>query len=224
MYNIFFEIIFMIYNWQPLSIVYNNNALKNKIVLDYRKNNLTDSEKKLRQIIKVSENEPELSSNLALVLYKQNKYIEAKKIYTSLQNSNNNTVAADAIFHIGLISIINKDTLSAINKFENTLKKDSKHDFARYNLELLKHQFKNNKQKSTKSSENNIDFENRKKAPKTEIDPLSEKEALLARLNKINMTESQARNIFDALGKNETKYIYQIKKKSDNTNANFQTW
>jgi tetratricopeptide (TPR) repeat protein len=225
MQNIFFELFLIFYNWQPLSEVNNNNNLKNEIIVSYYQKNLENTEKYLHKLLENTEDEPELNGNLGLVLYQQKKYMESKKIYNTLQNSSNVQVAVEAQFHLGLIDCKMGDTTMAIKHFENALKNDFRHESARYNLELLKKKLNVTRKISRPNdAKNKVDIAKNLQATKNILDPLSEKEELLARLTKINLTESQAKNIFDALGKGENKYIQQVKRKRESTNGAYNTW
>jgi Tfp pilus assembly protein PilF len=225
MQNIFFELFLIFLNWQSLSAVNNNNNLKKEVIVSYYQQNLENTEKYLHKLLENTEDEPELNGNLGLVLYRQKKYMESKKIYNTLQNSSNVQVAVEAQFHLGLIDCKMGDTTLAIKHFENALKNDFKHEHARYNLELLKKRLNVAKKISQPTdNKNKVDIAKNLQATKNILDPLSEKEELLARLTKINLTESQAKNIFDALGKGENKYIQQIKKKKQALNGAYNTW
>lgn len=225
MQNIFFELFLIFLNWQTLSAVNNNNNLKKEVIVSYYQQNLENTEKYLHKLLENTEDEPELNGNLGLVLYQQKKYMESKKIYNTLQNSNNVQVAVEAQFHLGLIDCKMGDTTTAIKHFENALKNDYKHEPARYNLELLKKRLNVAKKISQPSdAKNKIDIAKNLQATKNNLDPLSEKEEILARLTKINLTESQAKSIFDALGKDENKYIQQVKKKKQAAEGAYNTW
>ncbi len=198
-----------------------NNKLKNETVIAYNKRQLDVTEKYLRILLNNTQEEQEINGNLALVLFKQKKYVEAKKVYKSLQNSNNIQVAVESELHLGLLSCIEKDTLMAITHFENALKKDSKNELSRFNLELLKKSYAGIKKGKTNSQDKVI--VEKTKQNKTDLDPLSEREELLARLKKINISESQAKILFEAISKNEAKYIQQKKRKITNNEIE-QNW
>ena len=221
MYSIFFEFLLFFYQWKPISNVTNSNHFKKEITRQFYKKNYSIAEKNIRSVLKIDDSEPELMANLALVLFEQKNLPESKKIYLQLQNSSNVQVTVESLSHLGIISCIDGDTAAAINYFENALKKDYKHQSARYNLELLKKVFT----KKAKQQENNALANSTNSTTQKKIsDPKSDEEALLARLNKINMTESQAKILFDALGKNEIKYIYQKKRLLKNSDENYNTW
>jgi Ca-activated chloride channel homolog len=226
MYSIYFEIFFLVFNWKPISSVSKNNILKKEVIQSYQKKDFETAEKKLKLLVGVFENEPELAYNLGIALYKQKKYQEARKLYLKLQNSNNIQVAVDALFQLGQISIINKDSSAAIQFYESALKKDFKNSIIRYNLALLKSKYLNKRKLgSAKNNLSKVSAINNSSKLNQEIDPLSEKQAVLARLSKINLSESHAKNIFDALGKTEAKYIQQKKRSSNHNNKqNYQTW
>ncbi len=223
MYSLFFEILLSLYNYKPVSNNAITNKLKNEAILAFYQKKYSLSEQSFKKVAKIELNEPEVLLNLAATLYEQNKYTEAQKIYKSLENSTDVKVSVQASFRLGLINFYNKDTLLAITNFENSLKKDFNNKASRYNLELLKKQFKGKNQSGYLSKHQSKTIEAKSDASKI-LDPKSNKSELLARLTKINMTESQARNIFDAIGKNELKYLHQKKHKSEDKQDNYQSW
>lgn len=223
MNKLFFELFLLFFNWQNLSEVAKNNNLKNEINKLFYEKKFQTAENNLKKLAKKVENEPEIAGNLGLILFQQKKYKEAKDVYNKLTNSTNIQVALEAEFHLGLINSFAKDTAAAIANFERALRKDFKHEMSRYNLALLKKLYHPKVNRTNpKQNQNKIDIEN--KINKGILDPLSEREELLGRLNKINLTESQIKNIFETLNSNEIKYIQQKKAKFQNSNGKFQSW
>lgn len=223
MNNLFFELFLLFFNLQNLSEVAKNNYTKKEVTKLFYEKKYSLMEINLQKLNEVVENEPEIAGNLGLAYFQQKKYKEAKNIYIKLTNSNNIQVALEAEFHLGLINTFEGDSLNAITNFERALRKDYKYNLARYNLTLLKKLYRPKMDKTnSKQNQNKIEIEN-SKVNQGVLDQLSEREQILARLNKINLTESQIKNIFETLNNTETKYIQQRKVKTSSS-GNFQTW
>jgi Tfp pilus assembly protein PilF len=222
-YHLIFEILFYLTNWQPATSASIINQLKYEVILAHKKNKVELTELTLRKLVAAKINEPEISANLAITLYQQKKYKEAKLIFEDLRNSKNIIVASEANIHLGFLNCIKGDTVNAIINFENALVKNNKNERAKYNLELIKKQFKESAQeKKSKEKSNSVEIQ-KNSTQNFQPDELSEKEQTLARLNKLNLTESQAKSIFDAINAAELKYL-QKKKQVTGKEGNYQNW
>jgi tetratricopeptide (TPR) repeat protein len=219
----FFQILMFLLNWRPFSNTTDNNLLKNQIMVAFNQKKISKSEILLKQLIKNIKEEPEIPGNIGIVLYNQKKYTEAKIVFEKLQNSTNIQVASEADLHLGFIKCIESDSANAIVYFENALKIDNNNKLARYNLELIKKKFEYKREEKNNETPKQKEIE-KNKIQNIIIDPLSEKEQSLARLGKINLTESQAKNIFDAINTEETKYLKQRKNKAEKSNGNYKNW
>jgi tetratricopeptide (TPR) repeat protein len=223
---IFFEILMSVLNWKPINSITIINNLKVESSYFFKQKKYSNAEQSLQNILKNSSNEPEVSINLAKVLFIENKLTESKKLLEKIKNSTDIQVSVQANLYLGLIYCKQNDSLKAITQFENALIKDPKSTESRYNLELLKKAFKNKPDTSAKQNEN----ANQKKIAKfvtsneSELTKNSNKTEFLKRLTKINLTESQVQNIFEAIGKNELKYIQQRKEKRNTSKGNYQNW
>ncbi len=224
MYQIFFEIFLLLFNWQGIKSINNTAEIKNKIKIDIKNKSWANAELKLNKIIINAADEPEIFANLGFVLFKQNKIVEAEKIYTKIIDSKNVQVALEAEFQLGFIHCIKGDTALAIKNFENALRKDFKHELARNNLEVLNEKFKTKASPISNKTMQNTANQTITSNIKQELDPVSDKEAELERLKKINLTEAQIKSIFDALASTEKKYIQQRKIKVKENSESFQTW
>jgi tetratricopeptide (TPR) repeat protein len=226
MYTIYFEILLAIFNWKPINAVNTTNNLKEMSNQYFRKKNLSKTENALKLILKTNSDEPEVLLNLANVLYLQNKIAEAKSVYHKIENSTEIVVAVQTYIHLGLIYCQKGDTLTAITQFENALKKDPKNDIASFNLEALKKALNPKNDLANRKKENEIQKNISKltENKQTEIDPNSTKTEYLTRLSKINLTENQVKNIFEAISKNDLKYIQQRKVKKNSSNGDYQNW
>jgi tetratricopeptide (TPR) repeat protein len=223
--TIFFEILLLIFTWKPSISVSDLNKLKVNSNYFYNHKNFKMVELSLRKVLLKNDSEPEVLANLANVLFLQNKKKEAIKIYSTIQTSTDLKVAVQANLHLGIYYSNIADTLKAINQFENALRRDSKNDIARYNVELLKKRYskkmKPANQQNNIKNQKNIDFA---AAKSNLLDPKANKTEVLARLTKINLTENQVKNIFEGIGKNQVKYIQQNKQKSSTKAGEFMYW
>lgn len=160
--------------------------------------------------------EPESRLYLGHSYFQLDSLSKAKYHYKLLEHVENVFIASSANTQLAIISLANKDTLLGLEYLRTALKQYPENNTARYNYELLKEIFSGK-----------IPPTNKEKTPPQEtpgppqqtpevqqaIEIAEQREELLQRLRRLNMSEDQARSILDAMKTNEAQYIFQLRKR-----------
>lgn len=159
---------------------------------------------------------------LAHSYFQLDSLAQAQYQYKLLMNIDNKSIASRANAQLALLAVRSQDTTLALNYLKTALRQEPLNRKARYNYELLKKTFSGRQPPPPPEQKASP-------PPKQEPIPLSpqqaspelaeQREELLQRLRRLNMSEDQARSILDAMKSNETQYIYQLRRRQYHNQA-----
>lgn len=172
--------------------------------------------------------EPEARLNLAHAYFQLKQLNNARQYYIRLSKVRNNILSSRAYNQLGMLETIDKDTLSALRYFKESLRQNPDNQKAQYNYELLKKTF-SGKEVATKPKpvpQKPEQTPTPSPAPKTaqEVKKTEEKRNLLNQLQNMKMSEAQAMMILDALKTSEIQYLQQQKHRSSSDDTNKGKW
>lgn len=155
--------------------------------------------------------------NLAHTTYKSGNYKEAEKHYQLLAKSPSKKVSTIAQIQLGMTSLQQKDTATALVYLKDALKTNPSSEIARYNYEVLKRQFsgkvKDPKVTKQTTQQQNIEKQSSQVNNFAEIqEPNQPKKDLLDKLDRLHLSEEETQAILDAMKINELQYIYQLRR------------
>ncbi|MFN8348658.1 MAG: tetratricopeptide repeat protein [Spirosomataceae bacterium] len=167
--------------------------------------------------------EAEARLNLAHTYFQLKQLQNARRYYTRLAKVHNNPMLSSrACNQLGIIETLDKDTVSALRYFKESLRHNPDNQKARYNYELLKKSFSGKEEtaKSKPTPQKSEQSPSPVPPPKTsrEVQKTEEKKQLLTQLQNMNMSEAQAMMILDALKASEIQYLQQQKHRSTSSN------
>lgn len=167
--------------------------------------------------------EPEARLNLAHSYFQLKQLKSARRYYSKLARLKDPFLASKALNQLGIIAVLEKDTLAGLNYLKESLKENPDNQKSRFNYEFLKKKY-SGIVPEPKSSPNTTRNETTKetKPTKTESPQVAQeaikteqKKDILNRLQNIKMTEVQAMMILDALKASEIQYLQQQKHRSN---------
>ena len=166
--------------------------------------------------------EPEARLNLAHAYFQLKQLNNARQYYIRLSKVRNNVLSSRAYNQLGMIETMDKDTLSALRYFKESLRQNPDNQKAQYNYELLKKTFSGKEEvaKTKPAPQKTEPTPTPSPAPKTaqEVQKTEEKKKLLNQLQNMKMSEAQAMMILDALKASEIQYLQQQKHRSSSSN------
>ncbi len=141
----------------------------------------------------------------------------AKRHYTVLEQVEEKTIASRANTQLATIAIANKDTLAGLAYLKVALQQFPENGKARYNYEVLKKSFSGKIPPPPADKTPNQPPPAAPPPPTPEaqqaVELAEQREELLQRLRRLNMSEVQARSILDAMKTNEAQYIFQLRRR-----------
>ncbi len=151
--------------FSSISFAQSNISLINKGVDKYNEKKYSDAEVDFRKVVENSPKNFDANFNLGDSYYKQQKYEEAIKSYTSaLENTESDANRAKVYYNIGNSLLKDNKIEQSIEAYKNALKYNPDDDDAKYNLsyalELLKN--KNQKKDQQKKNDQNKNDQNKK--------------------------------------------------------------
>ncbi len=161
--------------------------------------------------------EPEARLNLAHAYFQLNQLQKARHYYHRLSKVPNSLLSSRAYNQLGIIETLDKDTLTALSYFKESLRKNPDNQKAQYNYELLKKAFSGKESlPKLKPTPQKTEQPPPSALPKTaqEVQKTEEKKNLLNQLQNMKMSEAQAMMILDALKASEIQYLQQQKHRS----------
>lgn len=213
----FFLLYFLLWLWDNHSL--NSITKSNKAKLDaesaFQSKNYPEAVGLYREITYGSFfSEPSARLNLAQAYLYAGNSKEAARHYELLQNVEDKNVASLANMQLGHIAIANFDTASAVQRLKLALKLNDKNDAARYNYELLMLSYKGDtkEEETPKTPPPPVQKNNQPESGQTPEES-EERAEFLKRLQKMNMSEEQARSILETMKTNEMHYIYQLRRR-----------
>lgn len=160
--------------------------------------------------------------NMANSFFLAGKVDEAFENYRILTRVDDPALASKAKAQLGMIALARKDTVKALNQMRAAILLDRNNRRTIANFEVLRFNF------SGKIDETGTEVA-RNEQPDTTRSPVEsrpepdqmndavvelsdQREKLLQNLDKINMSEEQAKSVLDAMKVNERQYIYQLRR------------
>lgn len=131
-------------------------------------------------------------------------------------------LAAKAISRLGMIALEKQDTVTALASLRKAVLIDRSNRFAIADYEVLRYRFSGEIEVEKPVVDENSDLTDSlpqpgdvagvPESPNSGVVELSDqREQLLQNLDKINMSEEQAKSVLDAMKVNERQYIYQLR-------------
>lgn len=161
--------------------------------------------------------EPTSRLYLAHAYYRLDSLEQARYQYTLLQQVADESLASVANTQLSLLACQSGDTATALDYLKIALRRDPLNKTARYDYQVLKTVF------SGKVPDKPAIPPPTEQAPppptpsttteQQAVELAEQREELLDRLRRLNMSEEQARSILDAMKSNEAQYIYQLRRR-----------
>lgn len=155
---------------------------------------------------------PEVTINYAHTLFELKDTIAARRKYAQLVNLKEPNLASTTYSQLGIIFCNAKDTARALNLFKQALILKPENDIARFNYELLKRQYRPQKNKSQLPKPPKINPNNPPpptEQQKAELDRNNSQKELLKTLKNYGLTLEKAKTILDGMKNSEIQYIQQ---------------
>ncbi|RRB06453.1 tetratricopeptide repeat protein [Larkinella rosea] len=171
--------------------------------------------------------EPSARLNLAHSYFQLRQYAQAQKHYRLVARVNQPDLAATAEVQLGVISVIQGDSSSALAFFRKAMNTVPALEPAQFNYELIKKTYSgkplpNSSQRpkpkpQQRTEEMEVAMETGQDSG-TEVEQGDNKDELLRRLRSLNLSEEQALSILNAMQDNEVQYIHQRKQTTGSKN------
>lgn len=172
--------------------------------------------------------EASLFSDPATRLNMANAYLlagetdEAYKHFQLVSRVTDPQLAARAIARMGLIALEKKDTLTALNKLRKAILIDQNNLYAVADYEILRFRYSGKIDEEVQVPDQESPHVDTLPEPgqlkgdlvaqnNAVVELSDEREQLLQNLDRINMSEEQAKSVLDAMKVNERQYIYQLR-------------
>ncbi len=217
----FFEILFFIINWLNGYSLAASNNLKQAAMNSFAKKNYSLSEKYLKLLSKVGKAEPASDLLLGQSLLLQKKYDEAQGVFEEKAKNATGNIAQEFENSLATIALLQRDTVLAILHLERSLALDYRNEKTRKNILYLKKTYRPELASQENSAET---MPKQTKASIGALEENSEKTKFLERLDQLNMTEQQAKQIFEAIGREEKKHLMSLSKKNVKTPTDYSYW
>jgi tetratricopeptide (TPR) repeat protein len=157
--------------FSSISFAQSNRSLINKGVDKYDEKKYSDAEVDFRKVVEGSPKNFDANYNLGDSYYKQQKYEEAIKSYTSaLENTESDANRAKVYYNIGNSLLKDNKIEQSIEAYKNALKYNPDDDDTKYNLSYALELLKNKNQKKDQQNKNdqNKNDQNKKDQQKQE--------------------------------------------------------
>ncbi|WP_373515431.1 hypothetical protein [Persicitalea sp.] len=139
----------------------------------------------------------------------------AQSEYTLLEHVADPAIASAANTQLALLTCQNGDTSAALIYLKTALRHDPYNQTARYDYQVLKTVFSGKvpDAPATQPELSPPPPQLTTTSEQQEVELAAQREELLERLRRLNMSEEQARSILDAMKSNEAQYIYQLRRR-----------
>jgi tetratricopeptide (TPR) repeat protein len=154
----------------------------------------------------------EVTLNYAHSLFELKDTLAARKKYAQLASLKEPNLASTTYSQLGIIFCNEKDTVRALTLFKEALILKPDNEIARYNYELLKKQYKSqrNKVENPPKPKNNLpNPPPQTQQEKAEVAKEDSQKELLNTLKNYGLTPEKAKTILDGMKNNEVQYIQQ---------------
>lgn len=150
--------------------------------------------------------DPAARLNFAHTLFHQRQYVAARRQYGPLMRTKQSVVATAATVQMGVLACISRDSATALIHFRQALLQDPDNQTARFNYELIRHQFSaRNRPDPAKSKQRNRPDSVTKSSSQQVVQSTQQRDAL-HRLAGMNMSQEQALQLLDAMRDNDLPY------------------
>lgn len=151
--NILTVVILILFS--SISFAQSNRSLINKGVDRYEEKKYSDAEVDFRKVVEDSPKNFDANFNLGDSYYKQQKYEEAIKSYTSaLENTESDANRAKTYYNIGNALLKDNKIEQSIEAYKNALKYNPDDEDTKYNLSYALELLKNKNQKKDQQNKN----------------------------------------------------------------------
>lgn len=151
--NILTVVILILFS--SISFAQSNRSLINKGVDKYEEKKYSDAEVDFRKVVEDSPKNFDANFNLGDSYYKQQKYEEAIKSYTSaLENTESDANRAKTYYNIGNSLLKDNKIEQSIEAYKNALKYNPDDEDTKYNLSYALELLKNKNQKKDQQNKN----------------------------------------------------------------------
>jgi tetratricopeptide (TPR) repeat protein len=216
MYTLILYIILWCWDHRSIDSITKSNETKILAEQAYRQGKFDEAIRLYEQITYESIfSETASRLNLAHAYFQNKDFKNAFKQYSLLSKVKSESISSIANAQIALIQVSQKDTFQALHSLKSALKIEPANEGARANFIILKNSFSGIEKTPAKTIVNKqLPPAQEPKSPiqQNEVIQSNKKEQLLSSLQKINMSEDQAKSILDAMKLNESQYIYQLRR------------
>ncbi len=153
---------------------------------------------------------------LAHAYYQLDSTEQARYQYSLLERVADPSIASVANTQLANLLSRDGDTTRALEHLKTALQLDPLNETARYDYQILKTVFSGKVPQKTTTPPPPEQAPPPPAPTTTEqqaVELAEQREELLERLRRLNMTEEQARSILDAMKSNEAQYIYQLRRR-----------
>ena len=176
-----------------------------------------------RQVVEASIfSDPAARLNMANALYLAGSIETAYKNYLIVSRVDDPSLAATAISRLGVIALGKEDTIAALTRLREAILLNRNNPVVIADFEILRSRYSGSMEvpgKEGSDSEepdslsrvggNTLTAGNVKEAV---VERSDQREQLLQNLDRINMSEEQAKSVLDAMKVNERQYSYQLRR------------
>jgi hypothetical protein len=213
----FFLLYFLLWLWDnhALNSVTKSNKTKVDAAVAFQAGDYTQAAELYQQLTYGSFfSDPAARLNLAQAYLYKGDSREAARHFELLQNVEDKRVASMANMQLGQIAIASFDTATAVQRLKLAMKLNDRNEAARYNYELLMLSYKGEtKKEDTPKPPPPPQPKNTSSESEQAPEESEERKEFLKRLQKMNMSEEQARAILETMKTNEMHYIYQLRRR-----------
>jgi tetratricopeptide (TPR) repeat protein len=204
------------------------NSAKREAERAYRMQYFAQASQQYQLIIDNSVVRPvEVQFDLAQALFAQKKYKQAEVLYRRNLQAQDPAIVSNALNQLGLLLVLQGDTVEAIQRFKSALRTQPDNDIARYNFELLKKNYTPRKASPPSAQAPKESPKTENQTPEQAMPDLDDqKEETLKRLKNYNLSEEKAQQILEELRNAERQYLQQIRRggNAKNKSERSDTW
>jgi tetratricopeptide (TPR) repeat protein len=215
----FFYIILLFLNIRSLTNVSERNRLKIEAGTAFMRKNFILARDKYQHLANISFNlEPEARLNMAHAYFYTQDTARALLEYKRLLRVSDEQIFTGALIQIGVISAMQKDSVTAMQLFKEALQKNPDNLIARYNYELLKKRLPNNNPPPPPPQSQEDNPQN------SETQQSAEKKDELQSTDPEKMSREKALQLLEAMKSNELQYAPKRKESNKKNNKNEKDW
>lgn len=243
------KIIFVVFSlFTGISLAQSNLSTLNDGVDKYEEKKYTDAEIDFRKVVENSPKNFEANFNLGTSYYKQGKYEDAIKSFTSsLESASNNESKAKVFHNIGNSLLKSNKIQESVEAYKNALKFNPNDQDTKYNLSYALEMLKNKDKDKNKQDKNDQDKKDQDKQDQQQNQDQQNKDQNKDQNQKQNpqpkdqeskqdntkqpqqpkeqkISKDEAERILDALKNNEKDLQKQLRKKTGTIKKTDKDW